>query len=106
MAIGASAGGVEAIATLLRAMPADIPAAFFVVSHVLPESSSHLVDTLNTRGPLTAKHAEDGEEFRHGFVYVAARRSASSRQARSRQSHPRSALIDRKEEGVARGSAA
>jgi two-component system, chemotaxis family, protein-glutamate methylesterase/glutaminase len=69
--IGASAGGVEAIATLLHAMPADTAAAFFVVSHVLPESGNHLVDTLNTRGPLTAKHAEDGEEFRRGFVYVA-----------------------------------
>jgi two-component system chemotaxis response regulator CheB len=69
--IGASAGGVEAIATLLRDMPREVPAAFFVVSHVLPESANHLVDTLNTRGPLTAKHARDGEEFRHGFVYVA-----------------------------------
>lgn len=69
--IGASAGGVEAIAALLCEMPAKIPATFFVVSHVLPESGNHLVDTLNTRGPLPAKHAEDGEEFRHGFVYVA-----------------------------------
>src|SRR4051812_16894726 len=69
--IGASAGGVEAIATLMREMPADIPASFFVVSHVLPESGNHLIDTLNTTGPLPAKHPEDGEEFRPGFVYVA-----------------------------------
>jgi two-component system chemotaxis response regulator CheB len=69
--IGASAGGVDAIATLLRALPPDTPASFFVVSHVLPESQNHLVATLNASGPFTAKHAQDGEELRTGFVYVA-----------------------------------
>jgi two-component system chemotaxis response regulator CheB len=69
--IGASAGGTEAITSLLSALPADIPAALFVVCHVLPDSGNHLVDTLNTSGPLPAKHAQDGEDIRHGIVYVA-----------------------------------
>ncbi|HEX2826531.1 MAG TPA: chemotaxis protein CheB [Burkholderiales bacterium] len=69
--IGASAGGVEAIVGVMRDLPADIAASFFVVSHVLPEAGSHLLDALNTMGPLPARHAEDGEEFKHGVIYVA-----------------------------------
>jgi two-component system chemotaxis response regulator CheB len=69
--IGASAGAVEAITTLVRGLPADIAASLFVVSHLLPDASNHLVDALNTAGPLLAKSAEDGEDVRHGIVYVA-----------------------------------
>jgi two-component system chemotaxis response regulator CheB len=69
--IGASAGGVEAITSLAKDLPADIPASLFVVSHLLPESSNHLVDALNTTGPLPAKSAEDGEDIRTGVIYVA-----------------------------------
>jgi two-component system, chemotaxis family, protein-glutamate methylesterase/glutaminase len=69
--IGASAGGVEAITALIKDLPSDIPASLFVVSHVLPESSNHLVDALNTIGPLPAKSAEDGEDIRNGVIYVA-----------------------------------
>jgi two-component system chemotaxis response regulator CheB len=69
--IGASAGGAEAISALLRGLPPDMPASFFVVSHVLPDSTNHLVDALNTTGPLAAKHAQEGEDIRPGVVYVA-----------------------------------
>jgi two-component system chemotaxis response regulator CheB len=69
--IGASAGGVDAITTLVSALPADLPAALFVVCHVLPDSGNHLVDALNTSGALPAKHARDGEDIRRGIVYVA-----------------------------------
>jgi two-component system chemotaxis response regulator CheB len=69
--IGASAGGVDAITTLARQLPADIDASFFVVSHVLPESANHLVDALKTAGPLLAKNAVDMEEIRTGVIHVA-----------------------------------
>jgi two-component system, chemotaxis family, protein-glutamate methylesterase/glutaminase len=69
--IGASAGGADALAALLQQLPADIPASLFVVIHTLPEGRDHLIDLLNTVGPLLAKHAETGEEIRHGIVYVA-----------------------------------
>lgn len=69
--VGASAGGVEAIVALLRGLPRDIAAAVFVVSHVLPDAGSHLLDALNTAGPLPAKHAQDGEAFKQGLVYIA-----------------------------------
>jgi two-component system, chemotaxis family, protein-glutamate methylesterase/glutaminase len=69
--IGASAGGVDAITALVRQLRADIDASFFVVTHVMAEAANHLVDTLNTVGPLLAKHAAEMEEIRLGMIYVA-----------------------------------
>jgi two-component system chemotaxis response regulator CheB len=69
--VGGSAGSTDALAALLPQLPSDIPAALFVVSHLMPDAKSHLVDALNTVGPLVAKIPEDGEEIAHGIVYVA-----------------------------------
>jgi two-component system chemotaxis response regulator CheB len=69
--IGASAGGLEAIANFLHCLPPQIRASFFVVSHVFPDVRDHLVNALNVHGGLTAKYAEDGEPIRPGVVYVA-----------------------------------
>jgi two-component system chemotaxis response regulator CheB len=69
--VGASAGGPDAIAGLVRQLPADIEASVFVVCHQFPEARGQIVDILNTRGPLVAKAPADGEEIVHGIVYVA-----------------------------------
>jgi len=34
--VGASAGGMEALQTLVRGLPFDLPAALFVVVHIPP----------------------------------------------------------------------
>ena len=54
-------------------LPADLPAAIFVVCHFPPEQRSHLPEILSRRGPLTAHHAEHGEAIRPGRIYVAPR---------------------------------
>jgi two-component system chemotaxis response regulator CheB len=69
--IGASAGGVEALQTLARGLPADMPAAVFVVLHVAPDSRSLMPEILSRSGPLPAAHARDGEKIQHGRIYVA-----------------------------------
>ena len=69
--VGASAGGVEALMGLVRALPADLPAAVFVVLHVPPTGTSLLPEILSRRGPLPARHPADGEAFRPGQIYVA-----------------------------------
>ncbi|HEU4565834.1 MAG TPA: chemotaxis protein CheB [Gemmatimonadaceae bacterium] len=69
--IGASAGGVEALRALVRFLPADLPAALFVVLHVPADAPSVLPRLLARAGPLPASHARDGEPIAHGHIYVA-----------------------------------
>jgi two-component system chemotaxis response regulator CheB len=69
--IGASAGGVEALSTLVRHLPEDLGAAIFVVLHVAPEHKSVLPRILSSAGPLPAKHARNGEAIVPNQVYVA-----------------------------------
>ncbi len=69
--IGASAGGVKALSEIARGLPANFAAPVFVVIHVPPESRSILPEILSRRGHLRAKHAEDGERYKAGVIYVA-----------------------------------
>jgi two-component system chemotaxis response regulator CheB len=69
--VGASAGGVEALRTLVAHLPEDLPAALFVVLHTSPEAPSMLATILNRCGRLQAKHAEDGERIAPSRIYVA-----------------------------------
>jgi two-component system chemotaxis response regulator CheB len=69
--VGASAGGVEALITLVRALPADLPAAVFVVLHLPPDGQSALPQILGRAGALPAMHPADGERIMHGRIYVA-----------------------------------
>lgn len=69
--IGASAGGVEALLTLVGGLPADLPAAVFVVLHVSPQTPSMLPAILARRGALPAMHATDRQAIAPGHIYVA-----------------------------------
>jgi two-component system, chemotaxis family, protein-glutamate methylesterase/glutaminase len=69
--VGASAGGVEALADLTASLPPDLPAAVFVVLHVPSTGTSALPDILSRHGPLPAAHVKDGEPIEHGRIYVA-----------------------------------
>ncbi len=68
--IGASMGGVAAIRALTAALPADFPAAVFVVLHI-GAHKSELPWLLNQAGPLRACHPGDGDLVRAGHIYVA-----------------------------------
>jgi len=69
--VGASAGGVEALRELVRNLPADFPAAVFVVVHLPTDSPSFLPRILARSGALPAAHAKDGEPIVPGRIYVA-----------------------------------
>jgi two-component system chemotaxis response regulator CheB len=69
--IGASAGGVEAIREITARLPADLPAAVFIVLHSSPHSRSLLASLLHRAGPLDAFTAEDGAPVLHGRIHVA-----------------------------------
>jgi two-component system, chemotaxis family, protein-glutamate methylesterase/glutaminase len=69
--VGASAGGVEALQELVRALPADLHAAVLVVLHVSASSPSVLPTILSRAGHLPAAHAEAGDRLEYGRIYVA-----------------------------------
>ncbi len=69
--IGASAGGVSALIDLVATLPADLPAAIFVVMHVPPFTESRLPDILSRAGPLPALPAHDGDVILPGRILVA-----------------------------------
>lgn len=68
--VGASAGGVQALQTLVTGLPADFDAALLVVLHV-GNHRSVLPELLARRGPLKVSHAVDGEPFVAGHIHVA-----------------------------------
>ncbi|HEX7181208.1 MAG TPA: chemotaxis protein CheB [Thermoanaerobaculia bacterium] len=69
--IGASAGGVQATSELVGSLPADLPAAVFVVVHLAPFGTSAMPAILSRSGPLKAVHPTDGEPIQQGRIYVA-----------------------------------
>lgn len=69
--IGASAGGLEALKQLVTNLPADLPAAVFVVIHFPAFATSYLPEILGRFGALPAAHAVDGEPIVAGRIYVA-----------------------------------
>jgi two-component system, chemotaxis family, protein-glutamate methylesterase/glutaminase len=71
IAIGASAGGVEALTRLAADLPGDLPAAVVVVLHHPPGYQSSLAYLLAKAGPLPAVDASDGCVLVPGRILVA-----------------------------------
>lgn len=69
--VGASAGGIEALRTLVAALPDDYPAPVCVVMHTGPQSPGVLDAILTRAGTLPALHPKNGERMKAGRIYVA-----------------------------------
>ncbi|OBH88025.1 chemotaxis protein CheB [Mycobacterium sp. E2989] len=71
VAIGASAGGVEALSKVAGGLSPDVPYAYLVTLHVPAGAPSILARILNRSGPLPAVAAEHGGELEPAHIYVA-----------------------------------
>lgn len=70
VAIGASAGGVEALRRLLGALPADVDLAVVVVQHLSPSHESLLTAALAAATKLRVVEVRDGRQVEAGQVHV------------------------------------
>ena len=69
--IGASAGGIKALSTILSVLPANFPLPIIVVQHLHPDSDSYLAYILDSRCALRVKEADEKELIVAGCVYLA-----------------------------------
>lgn len=72
VAIGASAGGLNAISTILLGLSADIQASILIVQHLSPERKSYMVNILQRCCKMKMfKEAKTDETIQPSFVYIA-----------------------------------
>ena len=69
--IGGSAGALAPLSTIVRGLPARLPAAIFVVIHTAPDHPGMLARILSRAGSLPAVTADDGAIIRAGHIHVA-----------------------------------
>ncbi len=70
IAIGASAGGLDACTALLKDMPEDLRAALILVLHLDPSHDSMMVDLLAQHTRLRVVQAAEGMVLQAGMVHV------------------------------------
>ncbi|MGA8145560.1 MAG: chemotaxis protein CheB [Candidatus Acidiferrales bacterium] len=68
--IGASAGGLEAISQLLRALPGDTGIGFVIVQHLAPHYDSMLAELLARATPMPVVEVTSGRAVEPNHVYV------------------------------------
>lgn len=70
VAIGASAGGVDALQNFFKAVSGDPGCAFVVVMHLAPDEVSRLPEILQRETRLPVKVPGEGERIETGHVYI------------------------------------
>ena len=68
--IGASAGGLEAVNTLLRALPKDTGMAFVLIQHLDPTHASMLTEILSRATAMPVLEGREGIAVEANHVYV------------------------------------
>jgi two-component system chemotaxis response regulator CheB len=69
--VGASAGGIEALRSVLGGLPRDLGATIFVTLHRTPSSQSILADVLGARSSLPVREPRGAERIKRNVVYLA-----------------------------------
>lgn len=70
VAIGASAGGLDAFTQLLRHLPPDTGMAFVLIQHLAPNRDSSLSEILTRTTQMPVHEVQDGMEVAPNCVYV------------------------------------
>jgi PAS domain S-box-containing protein len=70
VALGASAGGLDALERFFRNAPADQGLAYVVVVHLSPDFKSVMQELLGKHTPMPAHSVKDGDELQPNHIYV------------------------------------
>jgi len=70
VAIGASAGGLEAIETFFASMPANNGLGFIVIQHLSPDYKSLMVELLSKKTKIPVHRIEDGMDVLPNHIYL------------------------------------
>lgn len=68
--VGSSAGGIEALSTLLSTLPADFAAPIVIAQHLDPSRPSRLAEILARHSALPVRTVVDHEALQGGTVFV------------------------------------
>ncbi len=68
--VGSSAGGIEALSTLVATLPTSFPAPIVIAQHLDPARPSHLGAILARRSALPVVTVQEHAPLRPGTVYV------------------------------------
>ena len=71
VAVGGSAGSIEALVELVSELPAALPVPVLVTVHIGDRVRSRLPEILSRPATLPVAHARQGEPLRPGHIYVA-----------------------------------
>jgi two-component system CheB/CheR fusion protein len=67
---GSSAGGIDALITLVAGLPASFAAPLVIAQHLAPGRSSRLAEILRARTSLAVRTVQDREELLPGTIYL------------------------------------
>ena len=68
--VGSSAGGIEALSTLVSTLTENFPAPIVIAQHLDPKRPSHLGEILTRHTPLPVHTLMDHEELTPGVIFV------------------------------------
>ncbi len=68
--IGSSAGGIEALSTVVASLPADFGAPILIAQHLDPRRPSHLGEILTRHATLPVKVVDESASLEDGVIYV------------------------------------
>ena len=71
VAIASSTGGPKSLQSVIPRLPENLDAPVVLVQHMPMGFTKSMADRLNTLSSMQVKEAEEGEEIKKGFVYVA-----------------------------------
>ncbi|UCH98584.1 MAG: chemotaxis protein CheB [Candidatus Aminicenantes bacterium] len=71
IAIGVSAGGMDALAVIIPGFPANLPIPVVVIQHISPHSDNYVTRYLDNISLIKVKELDEKEKIRPGVVYTA-----------------------------------